>query len=104
MSPEALEGRFSAASDVWAYGVVVWELASGAKPFAELSGAQAAVAIARGTRLPRPSDGGGVVSDALWLVVTRCWKLEVADRPTSEQLVKQIAAILADDARNQDEE
>ena len=96
-APEALDGSFTFASDVWSYGVAIWELATGLKPFNDLTGAQAAVAIARGTRLARPSQA--LVPDAMWLLLTRCWRAEPAERPTTDKLIADLSAILADDAR-----
>ena len=58
---------------------------------------QAAVAIARGTRLPRPS--AELVPDSMWLLLTRCWRAAPAERPTTDKLIADLSAILADDAR-----
>jgi serine/threonine protein kinase len=137
-APEALDGSYTFASDVWSYGVAIWELATGLKPFNDLTGAQvrplaiemrgfvvlksrafsrfflfvslllsvarclacgrqAAVAIARGTRLPRPSPE--LVPDAMWLLLTRCWRANASERPTTDKLISDLSAILADDAR-----
>ena len=33
MSPEQFQGKVSAESDVWAFGIIVWEMLTGGKPF-----------------------------------------------------------------------
>lgn len=97
LSPEAIEGVYSTASDVWAYGIAVWELATGEKPFAELSGAQAALAIARGQLVPRPSPAK--VTDQLWQTLNACWQQSAAARPSIADVVSQLAVQLTDDVR-----
>lgn len=67
------------------------------KPFADLSGAQCALAIARGERLPRPTN----VSDPMWALLMRCWSQNAADRPTMAQVVSELTKLLTEEARNE---
>lgn len=87
-SPEVLiHSRYSSKSDVWAVGVVFWELFSwGERPYAFLPGEQTAVYVAEGGRLDRPSD----CPPDLYQVMRNCWKENPQRRPTFAQLHEQI--------------
>ena len=48
--------KFSVKSDVWSYGVVLWEIFEyGKEPYYELSNKEAIEAVLAGHRLSRPS-------------------------------------------------
>jgi hypothetical protein len=97
MAPETIEkGKFSPAGDVWSFGVVLWELATGKRPFADMTAAAAAVAIAKGERLPRPAD----ISDELWTLMQSCWHTDPHKRPSMAQIVAQLAQMLTNVARH----
>ncbi|RMB89691.1 hypothetical protein DUI87_33888 [Hirundo rustica rustica] len=57
-APEAISYRkFTSASDVWSYGIVMWEVMSyGERPYWELSNHEVMKAINEGFRLPAPLD------------------------------------------------
>jgi serine/threonine protein kinase len=99
-APEAIEsGVYTKASDVWSYGVVLWELLTGKKPYAELLGAAAAVAIvSRRARLERPDDPR--CTDELWALVQSCWADRPEDRPTMVDIRDRLAVMIADVARD----
>ena len=56
MAPEALRSNiYNSASDVWAFGVTMWELFTcGQQPFAEIDGEDMQLALAGGSRLSQP--------------------------------------------------
>jgi c-src tyrosine kinase len=58
MAIEALrERKYSTKSDVWSYGVVMWELLCRSEPYPHLSAVHAAIAVIKdGLRLPIPDD------------------------------------------------
>lgn len=96
MAPETIErGKFSPAGDVWSFGVVLWELATGKRPFADMTAAAAAVAIAKGQRLPRPAD----IGDDMWALMQSCWHTDPHKRPTMTQIVAQLQQMLTNVAR-----
>ena len=96
-SPENLEGpsednpHFAQPpSDIWSFGVVLWEMVTGEVPWASRGGLpQILAAMARGT-LPIPP-----TCDArLRGIMQRCWARTAADRPTAAQLVIELSAML----------
>ncbi|CAI9582933.1 unnamed protein product [Staurois parvus] len=57
-APEAISYRkFTSASDVWSYGIVMWEVMSyGERPYWEMSNQEVMKAINEGFRLPAPME------------------------------------------------
>ncbi|KAF3848101.1 hypothetical protein F7725_021129 [Dissostichus mawsoni] len=78
-APEAIAYRkFTSASDVWSYGVVMWEVMSyGERPYWDMSNQDVIKAIDEGYRLPPPMD----CPVALHQLMLDCWQRERADRP-----------------------
>lgn len=83
---EALEqNKFTSASDVWSFGVVVYEIFSGAaKPYAKLTNQEVWLKVKAGFRLPKPPDCPEVVYKS---IMRQCWASRPADRPTFATLV-----------------
>lgn len=84
-APESLrQGAFSSASDVWMFGVTLWEMFSGGEePWA---GVPPYLLLQRleqdRARLPRPP----LCSRALYALALRCWAPHPADRPSFSYL------------------
>uniref|UniRef100_A0A3Q3XCG7 receptor protein-tyrosine kinase n=1 Tax=Mola mola TaxID=94237 RepID=A0A3Q3XCG7_MOLML len=78
-APEAIAyGKFSSASDVWSYGIVMWEVMSyGERPYWEMSNQDVVLSIEEGYRLPAPM-GCPVTLHQLML---HCWQKESSQRP-----------------------
>ncbi|XP_030269849.1 ephrin type-A receptor 6-like isoform X3 [Sparus aurata] len=78
-APEAIAyGKFSSASDVWSYGIVMWEVMSyGERPYWEMSNQDVILSIEEGYRLPAPM-GCPVTLHQLML---HCWQKESGQRP-----------------------
>ena len=70
-SPEALRfNRYSAASDVWSFGVVLWEMTThGTEPYPTMSAQEVFSKVQEGYRLERPVS----CPDFLYRVMQRCW-------------------------------
>ncbi|XP_043643754.1 tyrosine-protein kinase Shark [Drosophila teissieri] len=79
-APESFNlGIFSHASDVWSFGVTIWEMFSlGAPPYGEISNVDAIKFVDSGERLPQPN----LCPAYIYAVMQSCWKERPKDRPT----------------------
>ncbi|XP_075979745.1 uncharacterized protein LOC142978970 [Anticarsia gemmatalis] len=89
MAPESLEqGVFSAASDVWALGVLVFELVTlGARPFGDMSPLRVMHYVAEGNKPPMPRDATPQTNALAHL----CWRRKPEERPTAAEVVVYLA-------------
>uniref|UniRef100_A0A674HLX8 non-specific protein-tyrosine kinase n=1 Tax=Taeniopygia guttata TaxID=59729 RepID=A0A674HLX8_TAEGU len=91
MSPESINfRRFTAASDVWMFGVCVWEILScGKQPFFWLENRDVIGVLEKGDRLPKPERCPPV----LYALLARCWDYDPARRPKFQELVCSLSDI-----------
>ncbi|KAL0901330.1 hypothetical protein ABMA27_006613 [Loxostege sticticalis] len=84
-APESYNyGTFSHASDVWSYGVTLWEMFSfGKQPYGDVRGVEAIQIVESGQRLERPED----CPDEIYQVMLDCWAYCPDARPTFGKLV-----------------
>uniref|UniRef100_A0AAY4BZC3 receptor protein-tyrosine kinase n=2 Tax=Denticeps clupeoides TaxID=299321 RepID=A0AAY4BZC3_9TELE len=84
-APEAITYRkFTSASDVWSYGIVMWEVISyGERPYWEMSNQDVIKAVDEGYRLPAPMDCPVVLHQ----LMLDCWEKNRSDRPKFSQIV-----------------
>ncbi|XP_013387863.1 tyrosine-protein kinase receptor TYRO3 [Lingula anatina] len=90
MSPEALfDNIFTTQSDVWAYGVLLWEIVTlGSSPYPGMSAKQVMEAITEGYRMPQPPH----CSQDMYNIMLSCWE----DIPSSRPSFKEITVSLND--------
>lgn len=82
-----LDSVYSTKSDVWALGIVFWEIfTSGSKPYQELSAEQTAVYIFEGGRLDKPP---GCSPDIFGLMKS-CWLPNQDERPSFASLYEKL--------------
>ena len=119
-APEVLEyGKFSTQSDVWAFGVVLWEMFSYGKvgggglqcfhspmlidsciwqiPYTGMSNAEVTEKVVGGYRMPSPDQCPKQIYE--WMLA--CWKVEPEQRPSFKQLYDEIEKIWLDTRQNQ---
>lgn len=85
MAPESINfRRFTSASDVWMFGVCVWEIFSMAQqPFFWLENGQVINQLESGVRLHKPEQ----CPPTIYGLLTRCWAYEPHSRPSFRELV-----------------
>ncbi|XP_068713931.1 angiopoietin-1 receptor-like isoform X2 [Montipora foliosa] len=92
MAIESLETYvFTVESDIWSYGVLLWEIESGGlKPYAGMTTPEVMTELKKGYRLEKPSG----CSDAMYQVMRDCWNPNPKLRPSFEKLVERLEAMV----------
>uniref|UniRef100_A0AAQ5Y777 Tyrosine-protein kinase n=1 Tax=Amphiprion ocellaris TaxID=80972 RepID=A0AAQ5Y777_AMPOC len=90
-APEALNyGRYSSESDVWSYGILLWETFSlGVCPYPGMTNQQAREQVEKGYRMACPQR----CPDDVYKLMQRCWQYNPEDRPKFSELQRDLAAI-----------
>ncbi|XP_077402889.1 platelet-derived growth factor receptor beta-like isoform X2 [Vanacampus margaritifer] len=98
MSPESIfQSVYSSQSDVWSYGVLLWEIFSlGESPYSDLPMThQFYAALKRGHRLPQPQHANSDICN----LMQACWSEHPTSRPLFSSLVASLDAMLTEDWR-----
>uniref|UniRef100_A0A8C7ILK6 receptor protein-tyrosine kinase n=1 Tax=Oncorhynchus kisutch TaxID=8019 RepID=A0A8C7ILK6_ONCKI len=91
-APEAIAYRkFTSASDVWSFGIVMWEvMAFGERPYWDMSNCEVMKAINEAFRLPAPMDCPSTV----YQLMLQCWLQERSKRPRFPDIVSLLDKLL----------
>ncbi|KTF88783.1 hypothetical protein cypCar_00041402 [Cyprinus carpio] len=94
-SPEALrEKLFSTKSDVWSYGILLWEIYSfGRVPYPRIPLKEVVPRVEKGYKMDAPDGCPAVVYD----IMKQCWTLDPVARPSFKELRQQLQDIIANE-------
>lgn len=97
MAPESLgEGIFTSQSDVWSYGVVIWEMMTlGAQPYSDKSNNEVMAHVLDGNILVLPI----FCPDVLSGIVKLCWNWTASQRPKFLKVIETLDVYLDDHFR-----
>ncbi|CAH1794381.1 unnamed protein product [Owenia fusiformis] len=95
MALESLRDRvFTSQSDVWSYGVLLWELVTmGCSPYPNTALADLYTVLSQGYRMQQPSN----CSTELYEMMVRCWDNRPMNRPTFQQIRIELEIMLTKD-------
>ncbi|XP_070549506.1 fibroblast growth factor receptor-like [Ptychodera flava] len=94
MAPEVLwSSEFSIESDVWSFGVVVWEIVTlGNTPYPGMSAKEVIEYLKQGSRMVRPN----YCNEDLYLLMMKCWSQKPTRRPKFNDLVHELEEMEGD--------
>lgn len=83
--------KFSSKSDIWAFGVLMWEVYTlGKLPYERLNNTEIVEQVSRGLRLYRPQ----LANERVYSIMTTCWIEKADERPNFQELVVTIQDLL----------
>ncbi|PAA90245.1 hypothetical protein BOX15_Mlig013558g1 [Macrostomum lignano] len=83
-APEAAQNRmFSVKSDVWSFGVLMWEIVTyGRAPYVGMANRQVLEEVSKGYRMPNPHSGHVYCDNNIYQLMLECWSANPDSRPT----------------------
>ncbi|XP_076337707.1 epidermal growth factor receptor-like isoform X1 [Tachypleus tridentatus] len=94
---ECIQHRiFTHKSDVWAFGVTVWELLTyGGRPHENVPAREVPDLLEKGERLPQPT----ICTIDVYMIMIKCWMLDAESRPSFKELSEEFAKMARDPGR-----
>uniref|UniRef100_A0AAY5EKJ7 Receptor protein-tyrosine kinase n=1 Tax=Electrophorus electricus TaxID=8005 RepID=A0AAY5EKJ7_ELEEL len=88
--------RYTHQSDVWSYGVTVWEMMTyGAEPYAAMRPQEVPDLLEKGERLSQPQ----ICTIDVYMVMVKCWMIDENVRPTFKELANEFTRMARDPPR-----
>uniref|UniRef100_H3DG90 Receptor protein-tyrosine kinase n=1 Tax=Tetraodon nigroviridis TaxID=99883 RepID=H3DG90_TETNG len=88
--------KFTHQSDVWSYGVTIWELMTfGGKPYDGISTRDIPDLLEKGERLPQPP----ISTIDVYMVMVKCWMIDADSRPKFKELAAEFTRMARDPQR-----
>lgn len=93
MAPEVTESlEFNTQSDVWSYGVLLWELLTrGVTPYPDVSNSDLPGYLETGNRMKKPRQ----CPENIYELMLRCWSQDPSARPTFQQIGEEIQSFIS---------
>uniref|UniRef100_A0A8D2L3L3 Receptor protein-tyrosine kinase n=2 Tax=Varanus komodoensis TaxID=61221 RepID=A0A8D2L3L3_VARKO len=83
-------------SDVWSYGVTVWELMTfGSKPYDGIPASEISSVLEKGERLPQPP----ICTIDVYMIMVKCWMIDADSRPKFRELMSEFSKMARDPQR-----
>ena len=94
---ECIQHRvFTHKSDVWAFGVTIWEvLTYGGRPYESIPARNVPELLEKGERLPQPA----ICTIDVYMIMIKCWMLDAETRPNFKELADDFAKMSRDPGR-----
>ncbi|XP_030623382.1 epidermal growth factor receptor [Chanos chanos] len=91
-----IQQTYTHQSDVWSYGVTVWELMTfGSKPYDGIPASEIADVLEKGERLPQPS----ICTIDVYMIMVKCWMIDADSRPRFRELISEFSKMARDPSR-----
>ncbi|XP_076014086.1 melanoma receptor tyrosine-protein kinase-like isoform X2 [Genypterus blacodes] len=91
-----LQWTYTHQSDVWSYGVTVWELMTfGSKPYDGILASDITSVLERGERLPQPP----ICTIDVYMIMVKCWMIDPSSRPRFRELIVEFSKMARDPSR-----
>ncbi|MEQ2213025.1 Receptor tyrosine-protein kinase erbB-4 [Xenoophorus captivus] len=88
--------KFTHQSDVWSYGVTIWELMTfGGKPYDGIPTREIPDILEKGERLPQPP----ISTIDVYMVMVKCWMIDADSRPKFKELAAEFCRMARDPQR-----
>ncbi|XP_069586274.1 epidermal growth factor receptor [Ranitomeya imitator] len=91
-----LHRTYTHQSDVWSYGVTVWELMTfGSKPYDGIPASEISTILEKGERLPQPP----ICTIDVYMIMVKCWMIDAESRPKFRELSAEFSKMARDPTR-----